>query len=1277
MNASAQLAERPGTAADPSRGPKDLTGKSIKEKRVRAVHSTDSSAAGSSLYFQERDPWLAYQRGKNLVQRQFRDRDGVFGRSGAFMGLITGDKATPKVDRDHVSSCAFCHNVPYRDAGAGANMAKNGGEGRNTPHFYGGGLVEMIAQQTRQKLLDLCDAERRGFIPKTADPAFRVLIRPTPASEPIDYGACGDADGDGWPDLNNVFRVWYVDDQGRRTFTDANGDGAVDLRDASVAGYNFEMMIFGWGELTGAMAPTLRTFYSEPADTHAGMQAHDPTTNNDSGTGRDRLAFDGLAEVSNAGAQQFALHATPDRGVTLTAKGISRDDPDGDSVLHEISEGDLDLAEWFMLNAPAPAQLERTPAVIQGERLFRKWRCADCHVPDWQLQAGDPDHQDIYRRYDGDRRFFDLQTTWNTETGRLEGKLIPLTSRDGERQLPRRGAFTVRGVYSDFIHHDVGPDFYEVQFDGSQVTRFRTAPLWGVGSTAPYGHDGNSLTLNAVIRRHGGEASASARHYRLASSSERQALLAFLSSLQLYQTDTLPTDIDGDGKISEHFMIAGEDTGMERFNAEYLFNRPCRIEGPVAGPGDSPVTSYACVNVTEAYGEELAYIRDQDNDGFPDVNDDCPKVTGYLDGCRSALPPITEAPGPSEETPAMAMKPLPIRWVPDAGPDGATVNALMMDPIDANVIYMATDGGGMYKSTDAGRHWRAINEGLLATDPMAIAAHPGRTDTIYTTTAKGVFRSRDGGEHWSPVNEGLENLVTTDLAVHPHAPDIVFVGTHEGIYRSLDGGDHWERLTEGLPHHAHVKALILDAGRSTLPWLHQAPRDILYAGLWGGGIFRSIDGGQSWQAMNEGLADHDVFALARHPELPATLYAGTHGGGVYRSVDGGEHWTHFDSLPAANIWSVVVNPTRTALLHVGSSEGIFVSQDGGEHWARIHRLPGLQAIAALVTHPWNPGVLYVGTRAGAYRTDDGGIRWTALRDGVSHVIVRALTAPTRSAEAGLYAGTQSGLFARGSDGDWRRISVGTAFPIVPAIAFHPENEHIIYVGTEGGGILYTEDGGQRWRPLRKGLTHPNSFSVTALYCNPRPPHALYMATHGGLYKRDDPDKGWEQIGRNALPALILQVLGDPENPRILYAGSHEGIFASRDGGKRWVPLNNGLDELQVQALLVDPRRPEIVYAGMADGLYRSTDRGRHWDATGLTDVGGVISLAIDPTGSSPEGRLYAGTTRGLFASDDGGKSWRFAPASFALRTLVVDPPTRRLYAGTGGNGVWVGTLENP
>jgi hypothetical protein len=435
------------------------------------------------------------------------------------------------------------------------------------------------------KLLQIGDKNRDGWISK--DEKGRAIVNG------LDFGSFADEDDDGKPDLNPILYVWYVDGQGKRI------PWARSLKEPGVAGYSFEVQVLGHGQRDrlshGGVTGTIRAFSAQAFDMHAGLQAHDPTINEE--------------RVSLAGAPQFFTGYTRDRGQIRTWAGISLDDPDRDGVVEEISEGDLDLIEWYQLNLPRPAELRRTPRRGRGHDLFVSIGCAKCHVENWTIEAANPDDPDPHRRYAGDRRFFDLQVVEN-EQGELVGSLKRLSGRKG---------FEVRGVYSDFRQHDLGEAFHEMQFDGSGIRYFRTSPLWGVGSTAPYGHDGASLSLDAVIRRHGGEALECRKRYEGLSEEERDAVLDFLSSLVLYALDTLPCDVDGDGKIAEHFMVAGRDTGRETFNPEWLFRVPGQVEGWTTAPDGSRVFSRALLNVDEAYGCKLPWLLDRDRSGFPDI----------------------------------------------------------------------------------------------------------------------------------------------------------------------------------------------------------------------------------------------------------------------------------------------------------------------------------------------------------------------------------------------------------------------------------------------------------------------------------------------------------------------------------------------------------------------------------------------------------------------------------------------------------------------------------
>lgn len=564
--------ERPGgVTSDPLESPRDVTGRSVKLPRVRALHDPGGTVPGSAGWMLKNDPWLAYAWGRELALREFSAGEGAFGESGRLGGTTLQDQSTPMMSRGHVNSCAACHNVPWQDMGAGITIAKNSSAGRNTPHLYGAGVVEMVGFLIREQLLAQADRNGDGWISfaeaRTAGPA---TVRPTQGNA-LDFGRFDDADGDHRPDLNPVVYVWYVDAEGERI------SWARRLDDADVAGYSFSVQVFGHGQNDrighGGLGDTLRSVAARALDMHSGLQAYDPTCNTES--------KGGLCEVSLAGAQQFFTGFSRDLGQVLRGS-VSLDDPDRDGVVNEISEGDLDLLEWYLLNHPTPSE-ERSPGFFAGKEVARQIGCLNCHTPDWHLP--------------NDRRFFEM----------------------GDTLLRRKpGPNTVRDIFSDFRQHDLGAEFHERQFDGSTRRFFRTAPLWGVGTSMPYGHDGASLSLREVILRHGGEAAEVTARFRRLSPERAEQVLTFLRGLVLRPTNRT-IDINGDGKVSEHFVVAGMDTGRERFNPEWLFQHPGKVEGLQVGPDGDTLLSLALTNLREAYDLNLPGLCDLDRDGFPDI----------------------------------------------------------------------------------------------------------------------------------------------------------------------------------------------------------------------------------------------------------------------------------------------------------------------------------------------------------------------------------------------------------------------------------------------------------------------------------------------------------------------------------------------------------------------------------------------------------------------------------------------------------------------------------
>ena len=614
--AGAQYNERPDLASSDSAAV-DVSGRSIKNQRVRAIHTEDPDLLGGTAYFILRDPFLAYQLGRNLNFREFRLRDGVLDPSTGGLGGPMPDGSTAKITVSNHLSCSGCHNLPQGNPGGGVTFHKDSGFGRNSPHYYGSGIMEMLALQVRAEILSQLDTNGDGWVSvvESAEGPGDVRVEADFNSD-LSFGSPRLSNGStGTPAFNNIIRVWYVDGDGRPV------PGASSVDGVSTFGYGFEVVIWGWGQGPGrsALNPTTRAFFWDPAKAHSGLESCDPSSTNDPDG-------DGVSEPTLAGAIQFPVtHKPNDTGIALDDLGFSRDDPDGDGVLNEISEGDLDLAEWYMLHSPRPAFAGTTEAYEQGVHSMKKIGCLGCHTQTWKIRPAD-------EIYDGDRRLWDFDVRWNSRTQRLEGELVDLSTVDGENTVPRRRGFSVDGIFSDLRHHDMGPRLAETDFGGTVNTVWRTPPLWGVGSGFPWGHDGRSLTLEDIILRHGGEAQESRDKWIAVGPRHRDRVLRFLSGLQLYDIESLPADIDGDGVISSSFEVSGRYTGIERFNAEWLFNTPLTIEGIMYNTDGKKFRSYAGVNVDEAYGQDLPLRRDSDADGWPDVWDAAPLVTGYKNG---------------------------------------------------------------------------------------------------------------------------------------------------------------------------------------------------------------------------------------------------------------------------------------------------------------------------------------------------------------------------------------------------------------------------------------------------------------------------------------------------------------------------------------------------------------------------------------------------------------------------------------------------------------------
>jgi ligand-binding sensor domain-containing protein len=283
--------------------------------------------------------------------------------------------------------------------------------------------------------------------------------------------------------------------------------------------------------------------------------------------------------------------------------------------------------------------------------------------------------------------------------------------------------------------------------------------------------------------------------------------------------------------------------------------------------------------------------------------------------------------------------------------------------------------------------------------------------------------------------------------------------------------------------------------------------DVLYAGSFGFGLFRSEDRGGTWRKSGEGVSDRFILSLATAKD--GAVYAGTFREGVFRSTDHGKTWQSVNS-------GLKRKEVKT-LLAVGD-------------------------------------VMYAGTADGVYRLQGADDRWTVVTSGLDEILVHALA---QGADGTLYAGTSGkGIlrFKANSTG-WVRMHhglkdhEGMVENFIRVLTIDPDGG--IYAGTFDGGVFRSQDGGSTWRSISRAL--PND-SIRGILFNSR---GLFVATGHGIFKTTDKGSQWVPLN-NGLTSMAVQVLVQSPGGS-LYAGTNAGAFRSDDDGKSWNAINEGLE----------------------------------------------------------------------------------------------------------------------
>ena len=657
---------------------------------------------------------------------------------------------------------------------------------------------------------------------------------------------------------------------------------------------------------------------------------------------------------------------------------------------------------------------------------------------------------------------------------------------------------------------------------------------------------------------------------------------------------------------------------------------------------------------------------------------------------------------------------------------GGRITDLAVDPRDANVVFAATAEGGVMRTRDGGQSWDLVFDDQAALAVGAIALDPGAPDVVYAGTGEvnpgggsvayggvGVLRSSDGGDSWEPL--GLEETGAIGrLVIDPTNPNRIFAaamghlwspGPDRGVYRTLDGGATWERVLYVNDTTGCVDLIMRPDNPQVLlaaMWQRiRTPERYDYGGA-GCAIWRSTDGGTTWQILGGGLpapgTESGRIGLTLCAAQPARMYAvyadrTGYFAGLYRSDNGGGMWVRTSDAALSDVFASYGWWFGNVRCHPVNLNTVFVlgldfyrTTNGGSSWSEVSDGMHVDHHGLAFGAGASP-VIYNGNDGGVYRSTNGGTVWTMLPDQpITQVYRLALDAQNPDA---LYLGGQDISTVRtltGALDDWETIFGGDGFqPLV-----HPTSSSRIWAQYQYGMVNYSSNGGLSFTSATGGIGASDRKNWNAPHIqDPTNVDRRYFGTNK-VY-RNSGNTSWTAISgdltggphqnqNGQVMGTLTTLAVSPLDGQVIWAGSDDGrVHVSTSGGGLWTNVSAGLPERWITSVRCDPFDRETAFVTVSGfrwheplpHVLRTDDLGQTW-----TPIAGNLPEApVNDLRPHPEqpGRLFAATDLGVYETGDGGATWH--RAGTGLPNVVVthlgwDALRQQVVAGTYGRSVW-------
>ena len=699
-----------------------------------------------------------------------------------------------------------------------------------------------------------------------------------------------------------------------------------------------------------------------------------------------------------------------------------------------------------------------------------------------------------------------------------------------------------------------------------------------------------------------------------------------------------------------------------------------------------------------------------------------------------------------EETSLSGLK---FRSIGPAQPSGR-ISDFAVNPKNFKEYYVAVSSGGVWKTVNAGTTYTPIFDGESSYSIGCVTLDPNNSNVVWVGTGEnnnqrsvsygdGIYKSVDGGKSWK--NMGLKaSEHIGKIIVDPTNSDVVYVaaigplwseGGDRGVYKSTDGGSTWNAVLT-IDKHTGVNDIVMDPRNSNVLYAsaYQRRRHV-FTYLGGGpssGMYKSTNGGASWEKINKGLPSVDMgrIGLAIAPSDPETIYAIVEAaqgkGGFFKTTNRGASWTKQGNYVSSGNYyqEIVVDPNNSDLVY-GMNTWIQVSRDGGKSFKVLGEDSKHVDNHCMWIDPGDSDHFIVGCDGGIYESWDGAATWD-YKANLPVTQFYKVALDNAYPFYNVYGGTQDNASLGGparslsdngiSNEEWINTHGGDGFET----QVDQTNSNIIYAQSQHGVLVrYDRTSGEELgiqpQPRKGEDAYTWNWDAPLVISN-FDHKRLYFAANK-VFRSDDQGNSWKvisddltaKIDRNELNVMgkvwgidaiaknqstsrygaVVALDESPKNENLLFAGTDDGlIHVTENGGDSWIRINSisGIpDNTYVSMLLASQHDENEVFACFNNHkrgdfkpyVYRSNDKGKTWTSitSNLPTRGSSYSVAQDHVDRN---LLFVGTEFGVFASNNSGKSWKQLKAgvpTIAVRDLAIQRRDEDLVLGTFGRGFYV------